>query len=120
MKELDPLYELLATIVHMNYTDDVHAIKDEIPEQISAVIYLFESLPIEQEQKEEMEDGMMWYMYENRRFFDDFNTRGDYSDEAYLPIIIDRFQKDAERTRIYIELWEQDKEAKIDYLALDF
>ena len=120
MKELDPLYELLATIVHTNYIDDVHAIKEEIPEQIAAVLFLFESLPIEEEQREEMKEGVMWYMYENRRFFDNFNTRNDYLDAEYLPIIIDRFQKDTERTRIYIELWEKDKETKTDYLALDF
>jgi len=120
MKELDPLYELLATIVHADYADPMHAIKELIPGEISAAIFLFESLPIEEEQKQEMKEGVMWYMYENRRFFDDYNKRGDYSDIEYLPNIIHRFQLDAERTRIYLELWERDKQAKIDYLALDF
>lgn len=120
MKQLEPLYELLATIVHMEYADSEHAIKELIPSQITAAISLFEISPIEPEQKEEMKEGVMWYMYEDREFFKDFNQHADYRDHIHLSNIIHRFQLDAERTRIYLELWERDKEAKIDYLALDF
>lgn len=121
MKELKPLYELLATIVHMDYTNAVTAIKEIIPGQISAGINLFETTSsIEPDKKEELKKGLMWYMYESRRFFEEFNQRGDYSEVDYLPILIHRFQVDAERTRIYLELWERDTEATVDFLALDF
>ena len=68
MKELNPLYELLANIVHMEYANPQHAIQEIIPGQLKGVIYLFESAGIETEQKEKMKESVMWYIYETGGF----------------------------------------------------
>jgi hypothetical protein len=120
MKERAPLYGVLAEIVHMEYGDAIHAIKALIPGQITAVISLFENLPLEVDRKESMRDSVMSYMYLAKNEYERFNRAGDYSDMAFNEILIHRFQVDAERTRIFLELRERDWEANVNFLELDF
>lgn len=114
------MYILLADIVHMNYPDDRHAIEEVIPAQIKSILELFEALPLESAMKESMRDSVMSYIYLAKKEFEAFNEKADYSDKAFLPIVVHRFQVDAERTRIFLELRERDWEADIPFLEMDF
>ena len=120
MKELEPMYDLLSDIVHMEYADPIHAIRELIPAQITAVINLFEGLPLEPSMRESMRDSVMSYIYLDKKEFEDFNGKGDFSNRTFNEIFVHRFQVDAERTRIFLELRERDWEAEINFLELDF
>jgi hypothetical protein len=117
---LEPLYDLLAAIVHSDYPDPVHAVKDTIPNEINAVFDLFEALPIAPYRKDRMDDNEMEYMNLSRKDFRLFNSVGDYSDIETMQAMINKFQANAERTRIYLELRERDWDAEINFAELDF
>lgn len=117
---LQPLYDVLATIVHSDYPDPVSAVRYNIPNEIKDVLNLFDALPISSERKQRMLYGEMYYMETARTDIESFHKEGNYDDIELLVAIINRFKVDAERTRIFLELRERDWDAEINFAELDF
>ncbi|MFT3705206.1 MAG: hypothetical protein QM802_22760 [Agriterribacter sp.] len=77
---LEPLYEILAAIVHSEYPDPVHAVKETIPNEIKAVFDLFEALPIDADRKSLMREQEMYYIEYARTDIVSFH-KGDWDEK---------------------------------------
>ncbi|WP_153798467.1 hypothetical protein [Foetidibacter luteolus] len=120
MKDFEPLYELLATIVHMDFADPRHALTETIPALNHSVISMFGSLPLQSDTREVLREKVMWYIFDNVERLEAIGK--DIHDKTYemLDAYVYRYQVDVERTRIFLDLYEHDPVFNKDYHALDF
>lgn len=117
---LSLLYDYLADIVHAEYQPDEETISVTIPHQINTVIAMVETIRLPEKTVQRLLSDELMYMFIIQKEVEAVNEKGDYSDKQLLEFLINRFQTDAERTRIFLELRERDWEAIPYYLEADF
>ena len=81
---------------------------------------MVEGLALDPAKKQSLLTNELKYFFMAKSEFEAFNEKADFSDKEFNDTFIHRWQIDAERTRIYLELRERDWEAEPSYMDLDF
>ncbi|MFT3704836.1 MAG: hypothetical protein QM802_20895 [Agriterribacter sp.] len=108
---LQPLYDVITSMVHTDYKDAAYAIKETIPRAMGKAMHLFDNLPVNPACKETMRDYDLQYMDLSLNEINAFNTEKDYRDTIALDDLIKRFQGDMLLTKQRLEQGEAQRNA---------